>query len=719
MISAARRALASVSLAAVVVLSCGGPGRSALDPDVRAQMARGVAYVDSLAVLAARAADERGVGAQDAVALGYAERLRLGLGSPFRLIDYALRDPRFGSDSTRRAVAWSLLAHTLDGAAYDVDAAAAGQLAVLTSYAPGARAAAGRRQLALIDSVFDEAADPRVAELTLRLAYRMAVAEGSAAPAAVTLGAQVAALVRDRRLSMRDARRLVDAARRADDADPLALVPTWRAERKFIVERPPLAPLGEQAEMQAMRAAPLVLARLRRLEGGASDDLNAAADAPASRAEALLPVAAARRLAALASVRGAPPQAPVAVAMRGYRQFQHQHQWSREQRWGGAAAAAARARFGTRALTEESIAAEYALLRGTVPRDGRAALAALSAAVALRAYAQEAVWFPGFPAPTVAELKSRLGLASISFDQGVPAAWRPYYLRMVASAVTDLERVLPSLSLRGAGLHIGEGVLRDTALAMHDPATRTIYLPVASGAGTIAHELAHDLDWQAARTLYGRRGGYGSDRAVREHRGRLAAAVAGLTSVELVPPLRENSYSPPFAQRPAEVLARSFDWFVAAALAREGRSNGYLSAVQDGLLAGYASAAAPGAMAADAGGAGRGGRADDGGGSPAHALVDALDDVAPPDSAIRAWFLDEYGPRRAWGAYEALRRATDARLGAPAGASGLTAHPLFDPGALDGAVDADPPAPCGVGARANPARIALVRQLQSAAAEAR
>jgi hypothetical protein len=52
------------------------------------------------------------------------------------------------------------------------------------------------------------------------------------------------------------------------------------------------------------------------------------------------------------------------------------------------------------------------------------------------------------------------------------------------------------------GLHVrfGESPLKARALAMHDPVTRTVFLPVASSAGVIAHELAHDLDWQAART---------------------------------------------------------------------------------------------------------------------------------------------------------------------------------------------------------------------------
>jgi hypothetical protein len=53
---------------------------------------------------------------------------------------------------------------------------------------------------------------------------------------------------------------------------------------------------------------------------------------------------------------------------------------------------------------------------------------------------------------------------------------------------------------------------------------------------------------------------------------------------------------PSTASRPTEVFARNVDWFVSAALAREGRMNGYLSAVQDPVLTGYASATTPEAV---------------------------------------------------------------------------------------------------------------------------
>src|SRR6185437_7433047 len=63
------------------------------------------------------------------VALAYLERQRLGLGSPFRLIDDALNYPRV-ADSTRRPLAWALLARTLDGAGDDVSPLALDALGV-------------------------------------------------------------------------------------------------------------------------------------------------------------------------------------------------------------------------------------------------------------------------------------------------------------------------------------------------------------------------------------------------------------------------------------------------------------------------------------------------------------------------------------------------------------------------------------------------------------
>jgi hypothetical protein len=309
------------------------------------------------------------------------------------------------------------------------------------------------------------------------------------------------------------------------------------------------------------------------------------------------------------------------------------------------ARAARRARFVERVSNEESLAAEYALLAADGAAGPVAELAVLAAAVSLRPYAQEEVWFPGMPGASVTDLKARFGLASVSFDDDVPAEWRPFYLRTLAQGIEDLRRVLPALSLQGAGIHFGESVMRESALALHDPSTRTIYLPIASGAGALAHEIMHDLDWQFARTKFGRQGGYGTDRAVREHSGPTVSSLRGLTAATLVAPMPQNGFSPPHAQRPAEVFARSADWFIAASLARDGRMNGYLSAVQDELLPGYVAAEPPGAT-----------------GAAGSALIDLLDDmtVLPDDS--RAWFLSQFGRHREPRALNLVRAVLDVPL---------------------------------------------------------
>ena len=106
-------------------------------------------------------------------------------------------------------------------------------------------------------------------------------------------------------------------------------------------------------------------------------------------------------------------------------------------------------RFLNRAVNDESLAAEYALF---VARDTlntpQPALAVLWAAVSMRVYGQERIWFPGYGGPSVPDLKDRYGLASISFDAEVPTVWRPYYLRMLGSVVSDLQRVLPAFTTR-------------------------------------------------------------------------------------------------------------------------------------------------------------------------------------------------------------------------------------------------------------------------------
>lgn len=614
---------------ALVVGACAGSSSPTPPSATRRDLARASQWADSLADRARRATDVHQVGAMDAVAAGYLERLRVGLGSPFRLAEYASRDPRL-SDSTRARLTMAILARTLRGEAYQVDPAA---LASIGARGRWWRGADGAVHLALIERTIDRARDPRGGELAVRVAYALARAEGEVGRQALPIAAQVAALVRDRALARRDAAALLSEAERGT-GDVGAMLGAWRATGRFAVERPPLDPVPADAQTEAMREAPRLLAALR--EVGDVPGASADAESRAPRPVPVLGPAAARRLGTLASVRRAPPQAAVTVTLRAYRD----RLLDRSRL--APVDLASRARLISRAYNEETLVAEYAefvadsaAAAAVIPK-----LAMLSTAVAMRPLAQESVWFPSFDGPSVTQLRDRWGIAAVSFDRAVPPEWRPYYLRLLATGIADLQRVLPALELRGVGFHFGERVMNDSALAMHDPVSRTIFLPVMTGGGTLAHEVVHDLDWQVARSRYGLRGAYSTDWAVREQHGRMAASLRGLTAATLIPPLPENHYRPPHGRRPAEVFARNADWFVAVALAREGRMNGYLTAVQDELLTGYAGVTPP-----------------DVAGDAADAVADLLDDmtfVAPP---TRTWFLSQYGRARALGPYDIVRRA--------------------------------------------------------------
>ena len=592
----------------------------------------------------ARQLDERlakapaeSISVSDAVAAGYLERLRLGLGSPFRLIEYALADPLL-TDSVRHVVAYAALQRTLDGDTYHAPVAALSLAGASMAELPPAIAA---RHVALIDSVVGAARDPRGGELTVRQAYRLAAAAGSVGRRGPWLGTQVAALARDRALARGDVVALLATARR-NRMDPLGLIPVWRLERRFAVERPLMDSLRSDVERDALadvQAVAHALETIGALERNAQRD-SASSPPPFT---AGLSSEAARRLAWVSAVRAAPPQAPVTVAVTSTVRPARLVSVAPTD----AAQSDAIGRFVNRAVNDESLAAEYALF---VARDTlntpQPALAVLWAAVSMRVYGQERIWFPGYGGPSVPDLKDRYGLASISFDAEVPTVWRPYYLRMLGSVVSDLQRVLPAFTVRGLGVHFGESPMRDAALAMHDPATRTVFFPVGTSAGVMAHELAHDLDWQSARTRYGLRGTYSTDRAVRQYRDRLAASMLELSDAGPgESSLGTDGGRPVPSTRPTEVFARNVDWFVSAALARDGRMNGYLSAVQDGVLTGYGAVAAP-EVSRDG----------------ADAMIRALDEMTLVAPATRAWFVDTYGRGRSVPMAELTRRVLEVPL---------------------------------------------------------
>jgi len=558
------------------------------------------------------------------MALGYLERARLGLGSPFRLVDQALADPRL-SPALRRRTAWALLAMTFDRETYVVEPAALDSIGnTPATTGPGA----GALHLAAIADAVREADDPLDGEATVRLAYSLAGAERLVRSGALTPVARATAQLRDRELARADLLALLREAR-DEDVSPLALVPAWRVGRRFAVESPRLASTAAVDDSRAVARVPALLERLRQLS---TDDAALAASEMAVRHR--LPAEAGRRLLALDGVQGMPPQAPVVVAFASSRRS-----LLKEGGLGGAERER-RARLVAGARNEETLAAAYAQL-GDAPGTNPA-LAALWAASALRPYAQERVWFPGFGGPTAQELRAGYGVRAVTFDAAVPEAWRPYFRRMLANAAEDLRRVLPAIDLTGLRVHFSERPMGDHALALHDPRTRTIYLPVTTGAGAIAHELAHDLDWQVAERDYNRRGDYSTDEAVRGQRGQMANTLRALTSATLVAPTAENRYQAPHAQRPTEVFASSVDWYVAAALAREGRANGYLTSVQDELLTGYAAVSTPDVQ-----------------GEAGDATMAVLAQMTALPPVTRDWYLHRYGLGRTPTSLDLMRRVLD------------------------------------------------------------
>ena len=534
-------------------------GSAASRPNVSADAASALAdatgYFDSTVVLA-RNARPRGVrGDRLAISIGYIERLRLGLGSPFRLADEALHDPRLDSAGRSRA-AWAVLGRLRRGDAYVVDAS------VFDGAGPWSadgRGTTGAAHLALIRQAVAGASDPRAGELAVRLAYSIASASGAISQWSVEVATQVAALLRDRESATMDLRDLLADANE-QHADVMSLLVARRAAHGFRVERPPLAPLGTDLQLEAMTAVPALVRALDTLNRAT----HSAAPTP-SADSSLLNRYFAERLRELGEQR--PTLAPVAVTLRS------------------------RARASLAARNDETLAAASVLAAPATDSVARSnAFAMLSAAVSLRPLAQDPPWFPGDPGPTASDLTAEFGLYDVTFSRGVPGAWRPYYLSELQRGLRDMQSVLPSLSVDGLSVKFGREVLRDSALAMHDPRTRSLQLSVETSAGTIAHELIHDLDWQAARRLFADGGGYSTDRAMRERRGSLANSIMDLAEARVLRPGARSSETSSMG-RPAELLARGADWLVASALADEGRSNGFLSVIQDGALGGYAAGA--------------------------------------------------------------------------------------------------------------------------------
>jgi hypothetical protein len=624
-----RRHLLTLVLASATALSgCGRPEHAGLAPDVRRELAAGRAALNGWLneERLGRVPVDEGV-----IGLGYAERLRLGMGSPFRLVEAAMRDPRLSAEA-RHEIAWALLARTLAGEAYEVDGAALDRagLGHITSW-PGL----GRQHLRIIESAIVESTDPRGGELAVRLAYELAAMEGSVPSSGPRFAVRAAALIRDRELARQDVARLLRSAE-AVQGDPLRAITRWRGERWFRVEQPAMTTLPEGVEREALELAPKLAQALRSLTPRIPDITATRPTGPDFRPSLLTPDVAVR-LGEISDSLNMPPQAPVTIGARTYRQELVGVPWlSDEER-------VRRERF-TQARDEERFVAAHAQLRRESPHDVSPSLAAVWAAVALRTYAQETVWFPGSGGPTARELEERFGFAHVRFADDVPAEWRPYYRGMLESAVRDMQRVLPALDLKGLGVRFATARRGEATLAMHDPRARELVLPPGSSAGTIAHEIAHDIDWQVALRRFRVRGDYATDRSSRMVEDRFAVRVRNLAQdATMEDPVNERLHA--HAQRPAENFARAVDWFVAASLAAQGRTNGYLSSVQDDVLTGYGTVRPPDIT----------GRAGD-------AIINLLDEVAPLYPETREWFLRSYGSARAMNSFDLIRRLAEIRL---------------------------------------------------------
>jgi hypothetical protein len=567
--------------------------RASVTVSARRQAMTAAARLDT--VLVGQRAETR------AVSLAYVERARLGLGSPYRLVEQAVQDPRL-PDSVGHNVAWAIVARLFDGTVYEIDPRA---LDVVS------RPGAGAGHLKIIEDAIRDADDPLVAEAALRIAYALAASNGSTSLTSLPLIAEAAAQVRDRSLARRDLRFAVPKAQ-DDGVDLLDELRHLRSTRELSVEAPLIGTLSATERAAAIDAAPAILRRIEEVVPTADSAHIGASLLDRKAATALANLA--TRLPPLAAVR-VPVTARIAT-------LRADSQLARN------ALAVIRV-----AANEESLVAAYAYAdHASDGRSGSLRRLMLSAGVALRAHAQDRVWFPGRESVTTGAVIGRFALKGITFDRGVPREWHSFYGQMIAGALEDFERAVPGYDPAGLSFRIETGALPDSALAMHDPRTHTIRLSAMTPSGTLAHELAHDIDWQAARRLFAKSGGYATDRSVREQSLRLASSVRGLTAARVA---GRGRISPHGSGRPAEVFARSVDWFVVDALAAAGRSNGFLSAIEDPLLTGFA------AVPADAPSLGA-----------AHALVGMLAEMTYVADSTSADYL------RRWSSLDVLDPST-------------------------------------------------------------
>ena len=547
----------------------------------------------------------------DAISAAYRERVRLGLGSPFRVIEIAAHDRRLREDDRERLLA-GLFERVEDGETYEI-----GATLPLAHYR-------------VIEHALNSTYDPRIAELAVNLAYEVAAAEQTVTPELQFAAAGTVALMRDRALAQRDAKHVRSVARTHSLA-PHTLVPAMRAQRALLVEQPLQPMLSGAAQEDASTLAVMLVGGVRQAaRAPVRFDVEQAAASKLERDVA-------ERILALQRVHERPPQAAIVIAMRA-------------------------AQLPIDALNEETFVAQLAL----TPVQGR--LAAQRAALALRPFGQQRVH--AVP-PSATELLARHGVRLV-FGPDVPEQWHGYYRAELGQALADLESALPGLTFKGLTIEIADVAPDAAHLAYHDPRARTIRWPPATGSGSLAHEIAHDLDWQIARRSYGK-AGYASDLALDLNANlMLTRAEAG-------------------SVRATELFARQFDWVVATALAAQGRLNGQLTSVQHDWLPGHGSALPPLANSRSAntlaGMVTRGGRLLEAGQESIERAVQA--DALPP--AVHAVRQLRHGTERLTGPrrslFETASHSMTAEYVALLARAAGAAPPWTDPATAAGAID--------------------------------
>ena len=208
--------------------------------------------------------------------------------------------------------------------------------------------------------------------------------------------------------------------------------------------------------------------------------------------------------------------------------------------------------------------------------------ALLSSAVALRTLAQAAPWFPGMGGPSSTELVDEFGLGAVSFARSVPDAWRPYYIRELQSALRDMQRVFPRSVVRGAARALRHRSASATRRSLCTIRERERFSCRSStSGGTLAHELSHDLDWQAvsANVRRRRRLQHGPRRARADAvRSRARCAVSPKRALFRTFSGAGSRYRPsivpPSCSRAAPIGSSRRRW------RQQGRMNGFLSAIR-------------------------------------------------------------------------------------------------------------------------------------------